>query len=145
MLINCQIGGTCNGGNPGPIYKYAMQTGLGDSSCMQYVAKNLESNSCEAIDMCRDCSPPPPAANETGLDGCYAVDHKMYYISSYYSLSGADKMKAELYANGPMSCGIDATPTFEEYAGGIYSEEKRFPLINHEISVVGYGYDEDSQ
>lgn len=30
------------------------------------------------------------------------------------------------------------------YTGGIYSEKVFFPLINHEISVVGYGHDEDS-
>jgi cathepsin X len=53
-------------------------------------------------------------------------------------------MKAELYANGPISCGIHVTDKFEwTYSGGIYSE-KSIPLINHEISVVGYGYDEES-
>ena len=53
-------------------------------------------------------------------------------------------MKAEIYANGPISCGIHVTDQFEwTYSGGIYSE-KTIPLINHEISVVGYGYDEES-
>ena len=33
----------------------------------------------------------------------------------------------------------------ESYTGGIYSEHVAFPLINHEISVVGYGIDEDTQ
>jgi len=113
---------------------------------MQYVAHNLDhKGGCDPIDICRDCSWPPPAANETGLDGCTAVDHKKYYVSSYYSLSGADKMKKDLYQNGPISCGVDATSKFEEYSGGIYQEHLRFPMINHEIAVVGYGYDEDSQ
>jgi len=50
-------------------------------------------------------------------------------------------MKAELL-NGPISCGIHATDNFEvNYNGGIYSEYVRFPLINHEISVVGYSKD----
>lgn len=53
-------------------------------------------------------------------------------------------MKTELYQNGPISCGIEATDTFEEYTGGIYSEKIRFPQINHEIAVVGYGYDEET-
>jgi len=49
-------------------------------------------------------------------------------------------MKAELQ-NGPIGCGVHATDEFEKYTGGIYSEHIRFPLINHEISVVGYGKD----
>jgi len=33
-------------------------------------------------------------------------------------------MKAELAKNGPIACGIEATPAFEKYTGGIYSEFK---------------------
>ena len=44
-------------------------------------------------------------------------------------------MKAEIYARGPIGCGIDATSKLEAYTGGIFSEFKIFPLINHEVSV----------
>jgi len=55
-------------------------------------------------------------------------------------------MKAEIYKNGPISCGMDVTDAFEnDYKGGIYSEKKMFPMINHEIAIVGWGYDEDSK
>jgi len=99
---------------------------------------------CTDIDICRDCTWPPPAEGDDGLDGCWAVEHKKYYVSEHYSVKGVDQMKAELYMNGPMGCGIHATSNFEQnYHGGIYSEHVRFPLINHEISVVGYGVDEN--
>lgn len=54
-------------------------------------------------------------------------------------------MKAELYAHGPISCGVHATDNWENtYKGGIYSEKVLIPLVNHEISVVGYGFDEET-
>jgi cathepsin X len=97
---------------------------------------------CEAIDVCRDCTWPPPAEGDSGLENCWGVTDTAYYISDYYNVKGADQMKAELALHGPISCGIHATNNFENnYDGGIYSEDigvKEY-LINHEISVVGYG------
>jgi cathepsin X len=48
-------------------------------------------------------------------------------------------MKAEIFARGPIGCGIDATNLFEAYTGGVYSQKQLFPMINHEISVLGWG------
>ena len=45
-------------------------------------------------------------------------------------------MKAEIYARGPIGCGIDATSAFEKYTGGIFSQESLLPMINHEVSVI---------
>lgn len=48
-------------------------------------------------------------------------------------------MKAEIYARGPIGCGITVTDNFEEYQGGIYEEHITYPYINHEISIIGWG------
>jgi cathepsin X len=142
MVINNQWGGSCNGGNPNEVYENAHVNGLVHSSCEQYIAYNLQ-HSAHPINDCMDCSPPPPAANETGSDMCRAVEPTRYYIEHYYSVKGETEMKSALQ-DGPISCGIHATANFERNYGrngGIYSEYIRFPLINHEISVVGYGRD----
>lgn len=145
-VVNCQAGGSCNGGSPAQVYKFAHDTGLQHESCMQYTAYNLQGRMCTDIDTCRECTWPPPAVGDDGMDGCFAVEDTKYYISEYYNIRGADQMKAELYAHGPISCGIHATENFDKnYFGGIYSEHVLFPLINHEISVVGYGFDEETQ
>ena len=44
-------------------------------------------------------------------------------------------MKAEIYARGPISCGIDATRKFEAYRSGIFSEWNPISIHNHEIAV----------
>lgn len=114
--MNCQAGGSCNGGDPIKVYEYAHDNGIPDSSCEQYIAHNLDKDSCEAIDLCRDCTWPPCDTNQTTeecLSGCKAVEFKHYYASEYYGLSGANEMKAEIAKHGPISCGIQATNDFE--------------------------------
>jgi cathepsin X len=146
VIINCEAGGSCNGGDPSGVYYYAYHTGIPDQTCMVYEAKNLDAWNCEPIDICRDCTWPPPPEGESGLNGCWAITHyKHYYVSNYYGFSGASNMKAEIYKNGPISCGIDATDDFKNYKGGIYSEANDWPMINHEISVLGFGFDEATQ
>ena len=141
MVINCQAGGSCNGGNPGDVYEFAHTTGLVHGSCMNYVAYNDQSGICQDISVCRDCHGPAPAVGDDGLANCTAVEpDTRYYVDEYYEVRGADKMKAELQ-NGPISCGIHATDNFETNYDGktIYSEKVKFLTLNHEISVIGYG------
>ena len=57
-IVNCQAGGSCDGGNPGMVYWYAHTIGLSHASCEQYTAFNLVDRMCTAYDVCRDCEPP---------------------------------------------------------------------------------------
>jgi hypothetical protein len=83
------MGGSCDGGNPAAVYQFANEVGLQDSSCMQYIAYNLQS-ACESIDICRDCHGPAARAGESGLDNCWGVTNTVYYISDYYYVRGVD-------------------------------------------------------
>ena len=45
-------------------------------------------------------------------------------------------MMAEIYARGPIACGIDAAPILE-YTGGIAADKGEY--VDHVISVTGWG------
>ena len=89
-----------------------MSDGLVHSSCMNYIAQNEIDGLCGAIDVCRDCVGPAPAAGESGIENCKAVNDTRYYVSEYWHVVGADHMKADLN-EGPISCAIEATETFD--------------------------------
>ena len=64
----------------------------------------------------------------------------LIFAAGDMSLEEFAKMKAEIYARGPISCGIDAAPILD-YQGGIAKD--RGMSIDHVISVVGWGHDDD--
>jgi cathepsin X len=145
VIVNCKAGGDCNGGNHGAVFRYAQETGIPHTSCEQYIAHNADSDKiCDAFNVCRECTGPAPAANETGIENCWAVkNYNHYYSSKVRSFSGATSMKQELAAYGPISCGIDSTAKFHAYNGGIFSE-KGMTSINHIISIVGWGINQET-
>lgn len=64
-------------------------------------------------------------------------------MAEHGRLHGAHAMKAEIFARGPISCGIDATKKLDKYEGGIFAEYKPLATINHIISVIGWGVEDD--
>jgi len=152
VIVNCHPGnGTCQGGEPMDVYNYTYDNGVPHSSCEQYVAQNLDyKDNCEAIDLCRDCTWPPCMANQTTEEcvnqGCKVKEFKHHYVSEYFPVRGNDQMKAEIYKNGPISCGIEATDDFDKYSGfEVYGEKLNVTIddINHEISILGWGIEDD--
>ena len=138
VLINCGGGGSCEGGNPGGVYSYAARNGLPDQTCQAYQARDMK---CDDLAICENCHP----TNASFSPGtCEKVDTPLlYFVGDHGSVSGADRMKAEIYARGPIGAGIDATSELEAYTGGIFSQKKLFSLINHEVSIVGWGRSDD--
>jgi len=152
-LLNCGNVGSCHGGSTaGPyhwLHQLSKSTGSGISyeTSNPYMACSSESKegfcghadwSCNAEGVAKTCSTFSDSGGHcTGLE---------YYpnatISEYGTVSGADAMAREIYARGPISCGIDANPTLK-YTGGIMSDPGEY--VDHVVSVVGWGSEGDKQ
>jgi len=128
---NCELGGSAMG-----VYRYASEEGIPDETCNNYIAKTQK---CNRETQCYTCWP--------GEEGCKPVPDTGYdrlVVSDYGSVNSAEEMKVEILTRGPISCGIDATDALDKFEGGsVYKEYKERIGLNHVVSVIGWGQDEE--
>lgn len=146
VLINCHSGGGCLGGNLLSAYAAAAARGLTDATCQAYSAKDPENfASCDDIHTCEECF--AGDSDATFWPGtCHAKpSHRTWFVSSFGMIaSDAELMKQEIFARGPITCGIFASTAFLHYTGG-YVIEHNAPnpyVVNHAVEVAGWGVDQ---
>eukprot|EP01003_Olkasia_polycarbonata_P003452 NODE_213_length_1197_cov_293.869338_g160_i1.p1 GENE.NODE_213_length_1197_cov_293.869338_g160_i1~~NODE_213_length_1197_cov_293.869338_g160_i1.p1 ORF type:complete len:355 (-),score=102.67 NODE_213_length_1197_cov_293.869338_g160_i1:132-1166(-) len=151
FILNCggEVAGSCHGGSHSGTYQFIKQTGyVPYDTCLQYEACSSESSEgackdsnfqCSPVNTCRTCS------TFTSNGGkCVEVDRfPNASIAEFGQVSGADKMMAEIYARGPIACGVNAEPILK-YPGGVFDDASAGKGINHIISVVGWGADKNT-
>ena len=131
-VINCSGAGSCSGGSRIGVYRYAKEQGIPDQTCQAYEAIDKE---CNDMGRCMDC----PHGEE-----CRPVkEYKRYKVSEYGSVKGADNIKAEIMARGPVACHVDVTQEFLDYQGGIFKMTDMEVLGGHAIEVAGWDVAED--
>ena len=141
VLVDCVTGnGTrgCNGGDPTAAYAWIAENGLTDETCQNYLAKD---GACDAFHVCQTCDPPFGESR-----GCYAVTpptNRVYGIEAHGVVRGEEGMLREIFANGPIACGVCVTDAFEAYEGGIFSDATGCVDQDHEISIAGFGMTSD--
>lgn len=115
-------------------------------TCNPYMACSAESSegfcasvgenawNCDAANVCRTCSTFTSAGG-----ACVEVDkYPNATVEEYGSVKGAEDMAKEIFARGPIACGVDAEP-LHDYHGGVIGTAGKG--INHIISVIGWGVD----
>ena len=147
-LLNCGGVGSCHGGSViGPyfwMHKISQQNaGVSYETSNPYLACSSESQigfcpnvdtTCTPMNVARTCSTFPPQGK------CSAIaEYPNATIAEYGQISGQDAMQKEIFARGPIACGIDAAPILK-YTSGIATMAGS--QVDHVISVVGWGNDD---
>jgi cathepsin X len=147
-ILNCGGVGSCHGGSLVGPYQFVHQLtqsgkGLSYETSNPYFACSSESSEGFCSHANTQCDNNPKAVAYTcgsfsdAGGSCVALDHyPNVTVSEYGTVSGAAQMQAEIYARGPIACGVDASKILD-YHGGIVTAQG--DGVDHIISVVGWG------
>lgn len=143
-ILNCGDAGSCHGGFAGGVYQWIKKHGgVATETSQPYLACSSESKegfcphvdtSCSALNTARTCG---SFDHEGG--SCTGLEHyPNITVADFGSISGSPAMMKEIYARGPIACGIAADPLLN-FEGGIVT--KLDEGVDHVVSVVGWGTD----
>ena len=115
FLLNCRMGGSCNGGDHLATYQAIHEYGsIPYEDCMIYQACSIDSKEkgcddkhmfeCTSTNICKTCD----TFSAMGGTCSPILQYPNATIDSYGSVRGSTNMMTEIYKNGPIACGINA-------------------------------------
>mmetsp|Transcript_9493 Transcript_9493/g.16096 ORF Transcript_9493/g.16096 Transcript_9493/m.16096 type:complete len:298 (+) Transcript_9493:37-930(+) len=135
-VIDCAQAGSCQGGDPLPVYAYAHSVGIPDETCNNYQAKNQQ---CTPFNECGTCW------GHANCNRLPARNFTRYRVSQYGSVDGEANMMQEIYQRGPISVGIAATEALVKWGEAAHGTAPftncNSQQIDHIVAIVGWGVD----
>jgi len=137
-LLDCGAprAGSCNGGSHSLAYEFIATTGLTDETCMPYHGidnSNWGESDC-ADRMCRRCD---------RFGTCRFIPRNAttrVFAAEHGVVRGVEAMQAEIESRGPIACLMYAhADGFENYSGGVITDDTRYDGITHVVVVTGWG------
>ena len=155
-VLNCGggVAGSCWGGSHSGAYEFVKNKGfIPYDTCQPYLACSSDSQegfcqhidtTCEKHNICRTCSTfsskGGTCSEIDSFPNATVAEHGTYTILSW---NRVHKIKAEIYTRGPVAAGINAMPILK-YKGGVIKEGGITDmLVDHIVSIVGWGKDEE--
>jgi cathepsin X len=147
-ILNCgtKTAGSCYGGSHLAAYEWIHENGyIAYDSENPYMACSSDSKEgfcghasweCTAPNTAKTCS----TFSEMGGKCVGLTQFPNATVAEYGSVDGMEKMKKEIFARGPIACGVDAD-NLRFYKKGIFDDPSATSNVNHVVSVVGWGSD----
>jgi len=146
-ILNCGrlVAGSCHGGTATGVYEFIKRKSghVPYDTCAPYQACSSESKEgycphvdtqCTAGNTCKTCG--------TFGQPCREIHHyPNASIAEYGTVTGEENIMAEVYARGPVACGINAEPILNYEGGAMVDRKAAHKLVNHIVSIVGWGTD----
>jgi cathepsin X len=125
-------------GNALTAYEFMSKHEMTDETCSIYIGRGLDNGQqCSPMIKCRNCTPG---------EACIVPDeYYVYQTEEFGEVVGEEAMLQEIYQRGPIACGCAVPDSLELYTGGVYCDDSGDQEIVHDVSVVGYGVDEETQ
>lgn len=127
QVVACAGAGTCGGGWPYKVFQWMTATHT------RIMNASLDPDNGQD----GPCIPVPASALVEGM-GWGLVDAS----AGLFNIASIDKIKEAICTYGSVSCCLDATPLFQNFAGhGVFTEfasTTNNPAINHAIVLIGW-------